>query len=211
MRYEINAKNKGDGLALLQGLTSDSLPVVFFDPQYRTILNKLAYGNEGARQKGRASLPQMADGTIEDFLTEITRAVRPSGHLFLWVDKLILCEGTFRWREMPIVDLITWRKPKMGMGYRSRRVSEYLLVMQKPPTRAKGVWRDHGIPDVWPEEPAPGLHPHRKPLQLQERLIRAVTEEGELVVDPAAGSFSVLAAASAANREFLGCDIRGAI
>jgi site-specific DNA-methyltransferase (adenine-specific) len=28
---------------------------------------------------------------------------------------------------------------KMGMGYRTRRESEYLLVLQKPPLKAKGI------------------------------------------------------------------------
>ena len=34
------------------------------------------------------------------------------------------------------------------MGYRTRRKSEYCLVLQKVPLRAKGVWRSHNIPDV---------------------------------------------------------------
>ena len=34
------------------------------------------------------------------------------------------------------------------MGYRTRRVGEYLLIMQKPPTLAKGVWQGDDIPDV---------------------------------------------------------------
>jgi hypothetical protein len=32
-------------------------PLVFFDPQYRGVLDMLKYGNEGARQKGRFNLP----------------------------------------------------------------------------------------------------------------------------------------------------------
>jgi len=39
-----------DGLKLLEKLETDSIPLVFFDPQYRTILDKQNYGNEG---KGR--------------------------------------------------------------------------------------------------------------------------------------------------------------
>ena len=44
------------------------------------------------------------------------------------------------------VDLIAWDNLRPGNGYRSRRRGGYLLVLQKPPLRAKATWRDHGIP-----------------------------------------------------------------
>ena len=74
------------------------------------------------------------------------------------------------------------------MGYRTRRVSEYLLVLQKAPLRAKGVWLDHGIKDVW-DERVEGGFTHAKPIELQARLIGSLTNPGEIVVDPAAGSY----------------------
>ena len=37
-----------------------SVPVAFLDPQYRGVLDHLAYGNEGVRRgAARAALPQM--------------------------------------------------------------------------------------------------------------------------------------------------------
>nr|WP_244912873.1 DNA methyltransferase [Helicobacter muridarum] len=36
------------------------------------------------------------------------------------------------------------------------------------------------------------LHPHSKPKGLQKALIESCTNEGDLVLDPASGSFSVL-------------------
>ena len=49
---------------------------------------------------------------------------------------------------LEVVDLVTWNKARMGMGYRTRRVEEYLRIMQKPPKRAEGVWQSDDIPDV---------------------------------------------------------------
>jgi site-specific DNA-methyltransferase (adenine-specific) len=46
-----------------------------------------------------------------------------------------------------------------------------------------------------------------KPIGLIERLIGAVTEPGDLVVDPAAGSFVVIHAACRLMRNFCGCDL----
>ena len=94
----------------------------------------------------------------------------------------------------------------MGMGYRTRRKSEYLLVLQKTPLKAKATWKDHAIPDVW-EEKVIKTHPHSKPIELQRRLIEATTDEGDLVLDPAAGGYSVLEACKLSGRNFLGCDI----
>jgi site-specific DNA-methyltransferase (adenine-specific) len=49
-------------------------------------------------------------------------------------------------------------------------------------------------------------HPHVKPVGLLARLIEAVTETGDLVVDPAAGSFGVMHVARRLGRIFIGCD-----
>jgi hypothetical protein len=42
---------RGDALTLLRSLPDGCTPLVFFDPQYRGVLDKLQYGNKG---RGRA-------------------------------------------------------------------------------------------------------------------------------------------------------------
>lgn len=206
----LNRKNKMDGLDLLNSIDTETVKVAFFDPQYRGILDKLSYGNEGVnRGKARSSLPQMELGTIIKFINEIDRVLLPSGHLFLWVDKFHLCQGILEWvinTNLNLVDLITWDKDKIGMGYRTRRKSEYLIVFQKKPIRAKDVWKSHNIPDVWTEKVLK-VHPHSKPIKLQETLILATSEENDLILDPAAGGYSVFEACKNTNRNFIGGDI----
>jgi site-specific DNA-methyltransferase (adenine-specific) len=204
-----NSRVRGDGLKMMARLEPAGAPLVILDPQYRGVLDHLAYGNEGARQRERAALPQMDDRQIARFIAEIDRILRPSGHLLLWVDKFHLCTGLDQWLDgtaLEVVDLIVWHKRTFGMGYRTRRVSEYLAVLQKVPRRAKGHWKAHNIPDVWTER-APPMGPHAKPLDLQRRLIEALTDTGDTVIDPAAGGYSVLEACRLADRNFLGCDI----
>lgn len=209
-KYAFNKKNLADGLDLLANINSGSIKTVFFDPQYRGVLDKLKYGNEGqARGKARSSLPQMDEDTIIKFIKEIDRVLQNSGHLFLWVDKFHLCQGVLPWfvgTSMQLVDMIVWDKGKIGMGYRSRRKSEYLVVLQKMPVRAKGCWTNHSIPDVWKEKTVKN-HPHSKPLALQQALIEATTNPGDVVLDPAAGGFSVMNACASCQRVFLGGDI----
>ena len=206
-----NQRNKaqsGDALTLLRSLPDGCTPLVFFDPQFRGVLDKLDYGNEGARQKGRFQLPAMTSDYIDLACRESARVLRSSGYLLLWTDTFHLCTADhLRIADvLNCVDLIAWDSLYMGMGYRSRRRGDYLIVLQKPPIAAKATWRDHGIPNRWPEKINRKLHPHIKPIGLITRLIGAVTMPGDLVVDPAAGSFAVMHAAQRLGREFIGCD-----
>ena len=209
---EPNTKLEMDGLKFLSLLPNESVPAAFLDPQYRGVLDKMNYGNEGkSRGQGRSSLMQMSEDVIRKFILGINNVLIPSGHLFLWIDKFHLCQGFDYWlnqTQLEVVDLIVWNKERFGMGYRSRRVSEYCVVLQKQPKRAKGVWKLHNIPDVWNEPTETENHPHEKPIRLQASLIDAVTNEGDYVIDPAAGSFSVMKAAHLKDRNFMGCDMK---
>ena len=210
---KLNQRMKMDGIQFLKKLDQNTIPVSFFDPQYRGVLDKLNYGNEG-KQRGakRGALNQMNENKISEFISLIDRALIPSGHLFLWIDKFHLCSGFQEWfhsTQLDVVDMITWDKGRIGMGYRTRRKSEYLIVLQKQPKKAKGVWKIHNIPDVWLEKIIKKEHTHTKPIDLQGALLSAVSNDGDIVIDPASGSFSVLEACKSSGRNFLGCDING--
>ena len=206
---KINSRNEMDGLSCLSNINDHVISACFFDPQYRGIMEKMNYGNHVQRQKERAVLAQMDDSVIRSFILEINRVLHPGGHLFLWIDKFHLCEGTASWFKDTLllqVDLITWDKGRIGMGYRTRRKSEYLLILQKKPVRAKGVWIKHNIPDVWTEKIVGKIHPHQKPFELQKSLISAVVAPDGFVLDPCAGSYSVMEACKAFGCNFIGSD-----
>lgn len=211
-RLKINYKNQLDGLKLLQKINSNVIKVCFFDPQYRGLLNKMKYGNAGVgRSKKQLSLPQMEEKIIRKFIRQISRVLKPSGHLFLWIDKFHLCDGIKTWitkiDNLQIVDLIVWNKDRMGMGYRTRRTSEFLVVIQKKPIMARKVWKNHSIRDVETEKIINKTHTHQKPYKLQQKLIEAVTEINDFVLDPAAGSFTILDICNNINRNFIGSDL----
>ena len=212
--FRKNIAQRGDALDLLRSLPDTCSPLGFFDPQYRGVMDKLKFGNEGVRQKERFKLPPMTGDYIDACCREAMRLLIPSGYFMLWADTFNLCEAHhLRIADvLPCVDLIAWDNQRMGMGNRTRRRGDYLLVLQKPPLRAKATWRDHGIRSRWPEKidlkryPRK-LYPHAKPIELITRLIGAVTRPGDLIVDPAAGSFVVMHAAHELERDFIGCDI----
>ena len=217
----VGRRNCMNGLDLLSLIPENEVAVCFADFQYRGVLDALSYGNEGERQSGRSELQQMDEETIQSFCDGISQVLRPSGHLFLWVDTWHLVQGSVHeWFPkdpvtgkpgLDVVGLLTWNKESFGMGYRLRSTAEYLLILQKLPKRAKGVWKDRSIRDIWTEKiPSPRskkLHPHRKPIALMRKLIECVTDENDLILDPCAGSFLVKAAAEDSKRLFIGCDI----
>ena len=211
--FRLNERLKMDGIKFLSALPLNGFPAVFFDPQYRGVLDKLNYGNEGQKRgRERSELKQMPEKTIRGFILGIDRILMPSGHLFLWTDKFHLCTGLSHWltgTRLDVVDMMTWNKERIGMGYRTRRTGEYVVILQKQPLRAKDVWRIHNIPDVWSEKVKRNGHTHSKPVELQGALIEAVSLPEDIIVDPAAGSFSVSKAARLKGRNFLGCDING--
>ncbi len=200
-----------DGLEFLRMIDDNQVAAAFFDPQFRGVYDKMKYGNENtSRNHVRVHLPQMSEETITEFTNEIGRVLVPSGHLFLWMDKFHLCTDFRNWIDgtsLSVVDMVTWDKGRMGLGYRTRHQTEFCVILQKEPRRAKGVWTIRNIPDVWTEKITEKTHPHNKPIKLQAQLIEATTASNDVVIDPAAGSFSVLQACRQRGRNFLGCDI----
>ena len=95
------------------------------------------------------------------------------------------------------------------MDYRTRRRSEYCVLSQKNPRAVKGVWNTHNIPDIYKEAASQHEHPYTKPIDLQNELMVPASHESDFVIDPAAGSLSVLEAAKNRQPTFLGYDLNG--
>jgi len=143
----LNQRNQCDGRGLLAALQPESVPLRIFDPQYRSLLDKMRYRNGGvSRGRRRSALPQMSEEIIGEFISGVSDALIQSGHLFLRTGKCHLCKGIGTWMGdggLEVVDLVTWNKSRMGMGYRTRRVAEYLPILHKPPTRVGLATRRH--------------------------------------------------------------------
>ena len=226
-KFQLDTANKGNGITLLRTLPDNSVKTGFYDPEYPGDVKdwKAQRARGNSILKRRAELPQMSEETIARFFRELSRVIAPSGHVFLWVDNFHARTGISHWIEgtdFAIVDKIVWAKGmttvvdgvvggngKMGLGSRARRSSEELFVLQKLPKRVKDCWSRRNIRDVWVEKVDTKSHIHAKPMELQKALIDATTQPGDLVLDPCAGSFSVMDAAHAVGRRFIGCDLGG--
>jgi len=176
--YPRNIAQHGDALALSRSLPDRCTKLAFFDPQHRENLDKLKYGNEGARQRERCKLPPMSSEYIDECCREMARVLMPSGYLMRWQNVFQVGTGVhLRLADfLQCVDLIAWDNLRISNGYRARRRGDYLVVLQKKPIVARATWRTKPtIPDRWPEKVDRKLHPHIKPIGLISALIEAIT------------------------------------
>lgn len=96
-----------------------------------------------------------------------------------------------------------------GRRYRDRVVGKKTYRYYEDEGRALGsVWTD--CPSMAANTPLrveTTGYPTQKPLKLLDRIVRATSVPGSLVLDPFCGSGTTLVAAAAAGRRFAGCDI----
>jgi site-specific DNA-methyltransferase (adenine-specific) len=215
-RFDLDAANVGDALDLLRAVPTEFTKLVFWDPQYRQLLDEQRYGNEGInRGKRRKELPPMSLEFISSCDAEIGRIIVQSGYCRRWVDEFQLLNGLFKVDGLEHVGVIHWNNGRAGMGKRIRPTGGSVVILQKPPigVRAKRLavrWKTlpmiRGVHYEKLRFPK-AAHPHRKPIGLIAEIILAVTEPGDIIIDPAAGSFVALAVALGCGRRFLGTDI----
>ena len=77
-------------------------------------------------------------------------------------------------------------------------------ILKKAGKQMRSVW---SIPFPHQKEKEFGKHPTQKPLDLLRRIIRASTNEGDLILDPFMGSGTTGVAAVELGRRFVGIEL----
>lgn len=214
----------GDAVHLLQELPSDSVDLIIADPPYN--LGK-DYGN---------NRDEKAWNEYEEFtrrwLTEAVRLMKPTGSIYVFMG-IRFISHLFRMLEddfkLNLNGWITWHYTQ-GMG-RKRGFSprhEDILFFTKTDNytfnldevripqkyfRKRNNMSGANPGDVWQfshvhycsEERE--AHPTQKPEALMERMIRASSNNGDLVLDPFVGSGTTCRVANILNRKWIGTDL----
>ena len=113
------------------------------------------------------------------------------------------------------------KTPPKGYGYTEETIRKWIaedrLVVKRGhvPKLKSYLHESSGVKvgDVWTDirvlGPTDGErvdYPTQKPIELYQRIIKASSNEGDLVIDPFAGSGTTLIAAKRTGRRFAGCD-----
>lgn len=178
--------------------------------------------------------PTVPNSYFPDFFAECYRVLMPGTHLYVMCDeetadalKPMLVEARFQlrksviWHKVGKLEKVSCpncgahvterhRAGQPGMGYPYRSSYEFILLAQKgkrkPPENRSVRNFFNDIAEVpWIKDPA--AYPTEKPVELYERLIRQSSQEGDLVLDPFAGSGAGGEAAFNLRRDFLGFDV----
>ena len=198
---------------------------VITDPPYARDVYIRALGNntkKGSKTPGRlykgAGMAKLAAGDIgcidemlEPVSKEIARMVRR------WVVVFSDAETTWRWRKgleesgLRYIRTGAWVKPDPM----PQMTGDRPCVGFEPCTiaHAQGPmrWNGGGHAAVWTYFTAKGYarpeHPCPKPEPLMLKLVQQFTDEGELVLDPYAGSGTTLRAAKRLGRKAIGIEV----
>ena len=225
---------RGDALEILASIPEGTVDCVWTDPPYNLsndgitcVAGRMVSVNKGVWDRSRG-----LEGDHEFNLAwtaECYRILKPTGAL--WVSGTLhvypsvgmaLMENGFR-----LLNDITWQKPNPppNLGRRTfTHSTETLLWASKAPKGSRHKYtfnyddmrEENGgkqMQTVWrfatpsPEEKRYGKHPTQKPVALIDRCLRASTNEGDLVLDPFAGSGSTGVAALQLSRRFVGIEL----
>lgn len=221
---------EGNCFSVLPKLPENSVDLIFADPPYFLSNDgiscsggKIVSVNKGKWDKS-SSLKDIHAFNIE-WIRLCKELLKPNGTLFI--------SGTFHniysvgmallENEFVILNNITWRKmnPPPNLSCRYFTHSTETIIWAKQSKKAKHTFNydlmkiENGgkqMKDVWEgscitkKEKIFGNHPTQKPLYLLERIIKSASSEGDVVLDPFAGSGTTLVAAQRLGRRFIGVE-----
>lgn len=195
----------GDAFLLLKEVPSESVQLVLTDPPYE-ISRKNNLHTMGRRGIDFGTWDHAFDQT--GWLEDAVRSLKKGGSIIIWNDwKLLgIIAAHLESLGMVVKRQLVWRKSN-PMPRNLLRVpvqaSEYALWAVKP----KGKWVFNKRPEM-PYERGEftypvvrgSKHPTKKPDGLFEDLIRMFSDEGDVVLDPFAGSGTTACAAQRTRR-----------
>lgn len=167
-----------------------------------------AEGKKMARKIANDESPEVAIATFKAVMDTLLPGTRDDADCYVFTSYQVLSDWLTMTDEfMPKHGfkrkaVLVWEKDGPGMGDLENPWGmgvEFILFFQKG-RRPKSSKRRNAVLHVPQLRPNQLIHPHEKPGALLELLIKASTEEGDLVVDPFGGSGSLVRAAKHCNR-----------
>lgn len=155
--------------------------------------------------------PTHAVGLASQAVEAIIPALTEDAHVLVfcrWKEEPLLRDALSSIADLELRGSLVWVKNATGMGDLKRTFApahERILHLARP----AALMRIREGDVLQASRVVSEDHPTEKPIDLLAALVRAVTEPGDLVVDPFAGTASTIEAACRAGRNGWGCEING--
>jgi DNA modification methylase len=194
----LNRVTRGDAIEILDDIPSQTIDLVVTDPPYG---DNMGYGRYKRTIQGNAH-PLVGLTALAKCYTLLKR--NACAYMFLDMKHVPITRLFFeQYTDFRIRDILVWNKGHMGMGHGFRKQHELIIVLEK----GKPVYRNLGMPNVLT---IPRVdthdHPHKKPVELIEKLILQSSDKGHIVLDPFLGSGTTAIAAYHLGRNFVGLE-----
>jgi site-specific DNA-methyltransferase (adenine-specific) len=232
-----DAKDRGarlyhaNSLELLGLLPEHSINMVFADPPYFLSSGGITChaGRMVSVDKGEWDKPLGVEAMHKfnrDWLERCQRVLVSDGTIWVSGTTHVIFSVGFAMQELgfKILNDITWFKtnapPNLSCRYfthstehiiwaargkRSKHKFDYQLMKQiNDGKQMRDVWT---LSAPQHAEKARGKHPTQKPLALLDRILRAASDEGDLILDPFAGSATTVVAAVLSGRRGIGVEL----
>lgn len=204
---ELNKIYLGDCLEVMKELPSNSIDLVITDPPYTSPV-AISFGREICRTLSDLSIQATYSKLLAE---EWFRLLKPNGKVLVFCDETyypVLYTAFYSWQYR---QMLVWDKDRIGLGRGFRRQHELLIYATKETNQELNLWpgvsSHKSILRFSPVNITERLHGAEKPIELIEYLIKATTNEGDLVLDPFFGSGVVGVAAKLNNRHFVGIEM----
>jgi len=224
---------QADCLEILAALPADCVDLIFADPPYflsnggiTCHAGRMVSVNKGAWDRSRG--PDANHEFNHAWLKACQRVLKPNGTIWVSGTSHIIHSVGFAMQqlEFKLLNDISWVKPNpppnlscryfthatetiiwAAKNAKSKHKFHYQAMRQE--TRGKQMKRVWEIYPPERDEKLFGKHPTQKPLALLDRILRAASDPGDLVLDPFAGSGTTLLTAFRLRREAIGCELSG--
>ncbi|MFY9803900.1 MAG: site-specific DNA-methyltransferase [Candidatus Acidiferrales bacterium] len=222
---------QGDCLEILAAIPEGMVDLVFADPPYFLSNNgitchagKMVSVNKGEWDRSRGA--EANHGFNLAWLAACQRVLKPNGTIWVTGTSHVIHSVGFAMQqlEFKLLNDISWVKPNpppnlscryfthatetiiwAAKSKKSRHVFNYKLMKEiNRGKQMKSAW------EIYPpgrEEKRFGKHPAQKPVELLDRIIRAASNEGDLVLDPFLGGGTTAVAAMRCSRSVVGVEM----
>lgn len=219
-----------DSLEFLKHFPDNSIDLFFADPPYFLSNDGITCSGGKMVSVNKGDWDKNDNLSVDEFnylfLKEAQRIIKPSGSIWVSGTMHNIYSVGYQMQRLGlrILNNITWQKtnPPPNLSRKMFTHSTETILWAAKDRNSKFTFNyelmkeENGgkqMKDVWSysltkkSEKKFGKHPTQKPLELMRRIIRASSNEGDLVIDPFVGSGTTGVAAIELNRKFIGIDI----
>ena len=187
----------GDCLEEMKNISDDSIDLLLTDIPYGSV-NRDSNGLRNL-DKGKADIVEFS---IDEMMSEFIRITKGSGYIFCGWEQISELVAILRKNKIS-TRLCVWKKTNpspMNGQVIWLSGAEYCVYFKK----RNATFNEHCKNCVWEFPSGRGkVHPTEKPLKLFEYLVSVSSNEGDIVLDPFAGSGTTGVACENLNRNYI--------